>query len=110
MKIVAKTSIEVGVHIYHKGEVCEYDGVIDERIATYFTDENGNPLKADGKAAKAVKDKDQEKEDVIAKTVKVMKREGILQALDGMGITYSSKSKTEYLAKLLLVNRGEIEE
>jgi len=120
MKIIAKFGVELDGHIYHKGEVCKsFDGVITKRIADNFTDENGEPLKV-SEGGKTADGKKQEKtaEDLnkadakakIAKCIEVMKREGIMQALDGMGITYSPKAKTDYLAKLLLMNKGEITE
>ena len=119
MKMIAKCGVELGGHIYHKGEVCkDYSGEITKRIADNFVDEDGKPLtvgakSADGKKQEEKPAEDLKKEDAkakIAKCVEVMKREGIMQALDGMGITYAPKAKTDYLAKLLLMNKGEIEE
>lgn len=119
MKIIAKAGVELNGHIFHKGEVCgDFNGDITQRIADNFTDETGNPLSVSmggghgeptGKEGTGDAKVDDAKAK-IAKCVEVMKREGIMQALDGMGITYSPRAKTDYLAKMLLMNRGEIEE
>lgn len=121
MKIVAKVGVELNGHIYHKGEVCaDFNGIVTQRIADNFTDESGKPLVVGkegeicaGNSGGEKRGEDAKVDDTkakIAKCVEVMKREGIMQALDGMGITYSPRAKTDYLAKMLLMNRGEIEE
>lgn len=113
MKIVAKFPVELGGHIYRKGEALDYGGVVTQRIADNFRNPDGTMIKVSTSAEELGNGGDDgkpTKEDKIAKTVNVLKREGIIQALEGMGITYSPKAKTDYLAKLLLINKGEIEE
>ena len=111
MKITAKTSIEVnGFGIVCRGKSIDIDPAkITKRIAKYFTAEDGTELSESEGAEKVVTSPEETVKDKIAITVKVMKREGIIQALEGMGITFSPNSKTDYLAKLLLINKGEIE-
>jgi len=115
MTIRAKTGVQLGGHIYRKGETAEYAGAVTQRIADNFTAEDGTALKV-GAEAQSVAGAEKRAvgavetdEGKIARCVDVMKREGIMQALDSMNVTYSPKSRTEYLAKLLLVSRGEIE-
>ena len=113
MKIIAKRSVQVdGFGIVERGRAIDLpEDRIDNRIAALFVRADGSPIvatatpeKAEEAAAAANSDVDK-----IARTVEVMKREGIMQALDGMGVTYAPHSKTSYLAKLLLVTKGEIE-
>lgn len=115
MVIIAKHAVELGGHIYRKGEACkDFTGDITDRIVANFVGADGKPLtvaasgdkKPEGeKPPKVPKNENAAK---IAKTVEVMGRDGIMQALDGMSITYAPKAKTEYLAKLLLINKGEL--
>lgn len=119
MTIIARFPVELNGHIYHKGDKCSYAGEITRRIAANFTDACGNALKADempqgapaqkpanGPAAdKAAADKA-----ALARTVEAMGREGIKRALDAMNVAYSHNAGTEYLAKSLLIARGECAE
>ena len=131
MKIIAKTPVQLGGHIYERGEACEYDGPVTARIAANFTDETGAALEV-GEAAKAARsdmgegaplsEKGEEPgggaqgelfgaNDVqarIDKTIQVLGRQGIMQALDDMGITYQANASNKHLAKLLLTSQGEI--
>jgi hypothetical protein len=131
MKIIAKTPVQLGGHIYERGEECEYGGVVTARIAANFTDETGRALEV-GDAAKAARsekgegaphsEKDEEPgggaqgelfdaNDVqarIDKTIQVLGRQGIMQALEDMGITYQANASNKHLAKLLLTSQGEI--
>ena len=113
MKITAKRSAQVaGFGIVGRGRTIDLpEDRIDDRIAALFVRADGEPLSATATpeaASRAASDADGDV-DKIARTVEVMKREGIMQALDGMGVTYAPHSKTSYLAKLLLVTKGEIE-
>lgn len=115
MRIIAKTGVQLGVHVYHKGDVADYDGAITQRIVDNFSAADGSALTLSGvaesaKDARAEAGRAESDEGKIMRCCEVMKREGIMQALDGMNITYSPKSRTEYLAKLLLQNRGELAE
>lgn len=131
MEIKATFSVELGGHIYSKGEILKgFVGVVTQRIADNFRYADGTPLKVgETIGARAVPTAKEEggkespqtseaqpstevvgDEEKIAKTVEVMKRDGIKLALEQMGITYPPKAKTEYLAKLLLMGKGEITE
>ena len=134
MKIIAKTPVQLGGHIYERGEACEYDGPVTARIAANFTAETGAALEV-GDAAKAARSEKGEGEktgqspepqgtqtggaqgelfdanDVqarIDKTIQVLGRQGIMQALEDMGITFQSNASNKHLAKLLLTSQGEI--
>lgn len=131
MKIIAKTPVQLGGHIYERGEACEYDGPVTARIAANFTDETGRALEV-GDAAKAARSEKgegaphSEKGEVpgggaqgelfdandvqarIDKTIQVLGRQGIMQALEDMGITYQANASNKHLAKLLLTSQGEI--
>lgn len=118
IKLIAKFPVQLNGHIYYKGEACSYEGEITPRVAANFTDAEGNALKAaeadkgspegktepDGKAAK-----DEAETASIARTVEVMGRDGVKRALDAMNITYAPTTGTQYLAKTLLIARGEID-
>ena len=131
MKIIAKTNVQLGGHIYARGEACEYDGPVTARIAANFTGETGAALEV-GDAAKAARSEKGEgaphsekgeepgggaqgelfdANDVqarIDKTIQVLGRQGIMQALEDMGITYQANASNKHLAKLLLTSQGEI--
>ena len=131
MKIIAKTPVQLGGHIYERGEACEYDGPVTARIAANFTDETGGALEV-GEAAKAARSEkgegtplSEKGEDAgggaqgelfdandvqarIDKTIQVLGRQGIMQALEDMGITYQANASNKHLAKLLLTSQGEI--
>lgn len=119
MTIIAKFPVELNGHIYHKGDRCSHAGEITRRIAANFTDEDGNALTAaetpqDASAQKPANDPDADKaaanKAALARTVEVMGREGIKRALDAMNVAYSPNTGTEYLAKTLLIARGEYAE
>ena len=131
MKIIAKTPVQLGGHIYERGEACEYDGPVTARIAANFTDKTGAALEV-GEAAKAARSEkgegaphSEKGEDAggeaqgelfdandvqarIDKTIQVLGRQGIMQALEDMGITYQANASNKHLAKLLLTSQGEI--
>lgn len=131
MKIIAKTPVQLGGHIYERGEACEYDGPVTARIAANFTDETGAALEV-GDAAKAARSEKGEgtprsekgedaggeaqgelfgENDVqarIDKTIQVLGRQGIMQALEDMNIPFQSNASNKHLAKLLLTSQGEI--
>ena len=131
MKIIAKTPVQLGGHIYERGEACEYDGPVTARIAANFTDETGAALEVGG-AAKAARSEKGEgtphsekgegaggeaqgelfgENDVqarIDKTIQVLGRQGIMQALEDMNIPFQSNASNKHLAKLLLTSQGEI--
>lgn len=135
MKIIAKTNVQLGGHIYARGEECEYGGVVTARIAANFTDETGAALTVGAKDRAGAPNPGGEGEktgqspepqgtqtggaqgelfdanDVqarIDKTIQVLGRQGIMQALEDMGITYQSNASNKHLAKLLLTSQGEI--
>lgn len=111
MQIKAKYGVELCGHIYRKGETCDFKGAVTPRIKDNFTAADGSPLTIGaGDAESPVASEVSGDEDKIAKTVATLKRDGITRQLEAMNITYSSKSRTEYLAKLLLMAKGEIEE
>ena len=118
MTIKARYSVELGGHIYRKGETADWNGAVTQRIAANFTAADGTPLDADEPAKDGAKDargaggeetvpSDAE---IVRRTVDALKRDGIRRALEAAGVSYSNKSSTEYLARLLLVARGEIAE
>ncbi len=113
MKIVAKRPVQLAGHIFRKGESRDWDGPIDERIAANFTAADGSPLEtgaqgdAPGGELPGLAQLDENA--LIDRTVKALRREGIVQQLDAMNITYSASSNTRYLAKLLLMNKGELQ-
>lgn len=118
MKIIARFSVELDGHIYSRGDACQYGGAITRRIAANFTAEDGSALTAegpDGDAGGKAQGKERTKEGAaavraaMARTVEVMGRDGIKRALDSMGVAYPPSANTEYLAKALLVARGECE-
>lgn len=108
MRIIARHGVELGGHVYRKGEACaDYAGEITPRIADNFTDEHGRPLTArDGAEEPDAAAPDAK--GLVAKCVETLRRDGIRLALDGMGVAYPPTATTAYLAKLLLVQRGEI--
>lgn len=118
MTIIARFSVELDGHIYRRGDTCQYGGAITRRIAANFTAEDGTALTADGPDGDAggkapgkerPKDSAAAVKAAMARTVEVMGRDGIKRALDAMGVAYPPSANTEYLAKALLVARGECE-
>lgn len=121
MTIKARYSVELRGHIYRKGETADWDGAVTPRIAANFTAADGTPLKADeaGGGAKDAHGADGAAgaaeaapgdAEIVRRTVDALKRDGVRRALEAAGVAYSNKSSTEYLARLLLVARGEIAE
>lgn len=51
MKIVAKFPVQLGGHVFRKGEATEYDGEVTPRIAANFVNADGTALVASGKKA-----------------------------------------------------------
>ena len=45
---------------------------------------------------------------LIKRTLDVLKREGVMRQLDELGVTYPANAKNVFLAKLLLMSKGEI--
>lgn len=117
MTIKARYSVELGGHIYRKGETADWNGAVTPRIVANFTAADGTPLKEDGakdgakdaRGAGGAEDAPSDAE-IVRRTVDALKRDGIRRALEAAGVSYSNKSSTEYLARLLLVARGEIAE
>ncbi len=115
MKIIAKFQVQLNGHVYSRGEACEYGGPVTDRIAYNFTKDDGSPLVKDGDQMElklepppdesAGKDADE----TVRRTVDALKRDGICRQLDEMGVTYPAKAKTDYLARLLLASKGEID-
>ena len=119
MTIKARFPVEVGGHIYRRGETMEWTQGVTPRIADNFTAADGSPLVPDGaEAAKdaaqgradAAKERDAAVKAAVKRTVETMGRDGIRRALDAMNVTYSSAANTERLARKLLASRGEFEE
>lgn len=127
MKIIAKTNVQLGGHIYARGEACEYDGAVTARIAANFTDETGAALKVCGGTDNGGRGSAEDAprtdngggaqgelfgaNDVqarIDKTVQALGRQGIMQALEDMNIPFQSNASNKHLAKLLLTSQGEI--
>lgn len=114
MTITAKRPVQLGGHIFRKGESREWNGPVDSRIAANFTAADGTPLTVGGEAPAKTDAPTQairiDAELLIQNTIDALKRKGITQQLDAMNITYSPSSTTKYLAKLLLMSKGEIKE
>lgn len=114
MKIIARFHAQLGGHVYAPGEACEFDGPVTARIAYNFAAEDGSSLAPDvagtAGAAEVPARAGTDEKALVERTVAALKRDGICRALDDMNISYSAKSSTAYLARLLLVNRGEIRE
>lgn len=51
MKIVAKFPVQLGGHVFRKGEATEYDGEVTPRIAANFVNADGTALVAPEKKA-----------------------------------------------------------
>ena len=112
MVIIARRAVQLDGHIFRKGEARDYAGAVDERIAANFTAEDGSALVpspdgadggkgAGGGAAEA-------EAALVARTAKRLRRQGVCQQLDAMNVTYPADASTESLARLLLVQKGEI--
>lgn len=113
MKIIAKYGIEVvGYGVVRRGQEIDLpQELVTDRIVNGFVRSDGKHLvAADPKKAaeKAQESEGNTEASSIGRTVSAMGRDGIMRRLDEMGITYSPKHKTDYLAKLLLEAQGEI--
>ena len=45
---------------------------------------------------------------LVKRTLDALKREGVMRQLDEMGVTYQANAKSTFLARLLLMSKGEI--
>ena len=111
MKIIARHNVQLRGHIYAKGEAVEWDGPVTSRIADSFTSEDGTRLEADADSADGADPARQDGSgvDIVERTIAVLGRDGIMRQLDGMGISYPPTAASKYLAKLLLVQKGELD-
>lgn len=117
MIIKARYNVQLGGHIYAKGETLDYGGPVTGRIAANFTELDGKPLipaeanpppegrQGDGKTGESTKP---DTEAQIERTVKILGRKGVIQKLEELGTTFPPTATTKYLAKLLLIQQGEI--
>ena len=125
MKLIAKYNVQVRGHIYTKGEAMEWDGPITPRILANFTAADGRelalpqPPAKDGQEAPPPtpcelpldpqpKDGDMDEDALVKRTLDALKRDGVMRQLDEMGITYPANAKSTFLARLLLMGKGEI--
>ena len=56
------------------------------------------------------KDGDVDEDALVKRTLDALKREGVMRQLDELGVTYPANAKGTFLAKLLLMSKGEIKE
>ena len=111
MKLIAKHNVQVRGHIYAKGEAMEWDGPVTPRIIANFTAEDGSSPVATDAAQETPPQPppDGVDEDALVKrTLDALKREGVMRQLDEMGVTYQANAKSTFLARLLLMSKGEI--
>ncbi len=54
------------------------------------------------------KDGDVDEDELVKRTLDVLKREGVMRQLDELGVTYPANAKNVFLARLLLMSKGEI--
>lgn len=121
MKLIAKYNVQVRGHIYAKGEAMEWDGPLTPRIIANFTAEDGSSPVATDAAQETPPQPptpgelpldpppDGVDEDALVKrTLDALKREGVMRQLDEMGVTYQANAKSTFLARLLLMSKGEI--
>jgi hypothetical protein len=131
MKLIAKYNVQVRGHIYTKGEAMECDGPLTPRIVANFTAKDGSSLfvgqtdeprgpKGDMGAPgdkgtpgelpldPQPKDGDMGEDALVKRTLDALKRDGVMRQLDEMGITYPANAKGTFLARLLLMGKGEI--
>ena len=45
---------------------------------------------------------------LVKRTLDALKRDGVMRQLDEMGVTYQANAKSTFLARLLLMSKGEI--
>lgn len=122
MRIVAKFPVELGGHICRAGEAIEYDGPLTERIRANFAvadggqdaESGGGQGQADAEASGGQPTGDArhgaDERALVARTLRKLGRDGLARQLDDMGVTYPAGAKGEYLARLLLVCKGELRE
>ena len=133
MKLIAKHNVQVRGHIYAKGEAMEWEGPVTPRIIANFTAADGRELflpqpPTDGQDNPPPPPDGQDNpqpptpgelpldpppdgvdEDALVKrTLDALKREGVMRQLDEMGVTYQANAKSTFLARLLLMSKGEI--
>ena len=122
MKILALHDVQLHGHVYRRGEVADYCGAVDARIAANFAAADGSPLSPDSAEKDASPDgKDAppdgelplgkpplDEDALVKRTLDTLKREGVMRQLDDMGITYPANAKSTFLARLLLMGKGEI--
>ena len=124
MKLIAKYNVQVRGHIYAKGEAMEWDGPLEPRIIANFaaadgrelslpqppTDGQDNPQPTTpGELPLGMTPPETVDEDALVKrTLDTLKRDGVMRQLDEMGVTYQANAKSTFLARLLLMSKGEI--
>ena len=54
------------------------------------------------------KDGDVDVDALVQRTLEVLKRDGVMRQLDELGVTYPANAKNVFLARLLLMSKGEI--
>ena len=125
MKLIAKHNVQVRGHIYCKGEAMEWPDPLTPRIVANFTAADGRelalPPAQDGQDGgqeapngelpldpPPAKDGDVDEDALVKRTLDVLKREGVMRQLDELGVTYPANAKGTFLAKLLLMSKGEI--
>lgn len=131
MKLIAKHNVQVRGHIYAKGEAMEWDGPLTPRIIANFTAEDGSSPVATDAAQETPPQPPPDGQDnpqpptpgelpldpppdgvdedaLVKRTLDALKREGVMRQLDEMGVTYQANAKSTFLARLLLMSKGEI--
>ena len=138
MTLIAKYNVQVRGHIYAKGESMEWDNPITPRIIDNFTAADGRELvlpqpPPDEKEATPPPPADElplgdkeatppgelpleppptgepiDEDALVKRTLDVLKRDGVMRQLDEMGVTYPANAKNTFLARLLLMSKGEI--
>ena len=124
MKLIAKFNVQVRGHIYCKGEAMEWPDPLTPRIIANFTAADGRelalpqPQPKDGQEAPPPngelpldpqpKDGDVDVDALVQRTLEVLKRDGVMRQLDELGVTYPANAKNVFLARLLLMSKGEI--
>ena len=136
MKLIAKYNVQVRGHIYAKGEAMEWDGPLEPRIIANFAAADGRELSlpppppppppdgqdnpppppdgqdnppTPGELPLGMTPPETVDEDALVKrTLDTLKRDGVMRQLDEMGVTYQANAKSTFLARLLLMSKGEI--
>lgn len=114
MRLIAKTRTQVRMYgIVQPGEMIDIEeDRIDDRIKANFTPESGAwPAGAENREGTDVqppkKDKEQAKDDLLARTAERMGRQAIIAALESAGIAFATTENTKYLARKYLQSLGE---